>query len=74
MKIKCPFWNECFFESEAAELFTHLKTQHNSGEITHAYWELIVKIHDSIKDEDKTTVISRMYSIPILKSLLENEK
>ena len=52
MKIKCPFWNDCFAELEPGELFVHLKTEHHAGEITHAFWEQYMKIHEKIKELD----------------------
>ena len=55
MKIKCPFWDGCYTELEPAELFTHLKTEHHAGEITHKLWETWTKIHEKIKGHEERT-------------------
>lgn len=92
MKIKCPFWDDCFVEGEMtpAALFGHLSSEHTLGEIKHAYWELIIKIHEKIKcfqseikdnhfedcdsGHDFETHQNMVFAIEELKSLLEDNQ
>ena len=84
MKIKCPLFDDSNgLELELGDLFVHLSTEHQLGEIKHAYWRIIFKIHEKIEslnniaDEDFKHGYpspSTETQIELLESLLDDEK
>jgi len=86
MKIKCPFWDDCYFEDEEDKFFVHL-AEHHYGEIKHELWRILTKIHEKIESlQNRMNALDRTHGIYEeteyqkykeyqfeLKSLLENK-
>ena len=80
MKIKCPFWDDCYFEDEEDKFFVHL-AEHHYGEIKHELWRILTKIHEKIESLEKHEpqlkkglgTIESLGQLKALKSLLENK-
>ena len=71
MKIKCPFWDDCFFDDAEDKFFIHL-ADHHYGEIKHELWRIWIKIHEKIEENDIADP-EQMRVVDVLESLLENK-